>query len=109
MLAIPTTRITILDGTATNGFGDTVDARNVVASGVPASLIEQRQTTTRPADRRPQTMRYATCRFDGRITIRPGQRILDENTNIVWQLDDTAQSASFVSTTDQRLRLRRAA
>ncbi len=108
MLAIPTTTVTILAGTTTNGFGDTVDAAVPVATGVPASLIEQRQNTTRSASRRPQTMRYARCRVPNGTPVAVGNRVRDESTQIVWQVDDITQVRHVVSTQDIRLNLRRA-
>lgn len=108
MLAIPTTTVTILRGTATNGYGDTVDSATVIATGVPASLVEQNSATTRPASRRPRTMRYARCRLPGTTPLAIGDRIKDEKTQTIWQLDDSTQLPNVATKTDLTLRLRRA-
>lgn len=108
MLAIPTTTLTILAGTTTNGFGDTIDAATVVATGVPASLIEQRQNTTRPVSRRPQTMRLARCRVPAGTPVAVGNRVRDESTQVTWQVDDITQLRNVVSANDMRLNLRQA-
>jgi hypothetical protein len=107
MLAIRTTTVTILSGTTANGYGDTVDAATVVATGVPASLIEQRQNTTRPVSRRPQTVRYARCRVPNGTPVVVGNRVRDESTQVLWQVDDITQLRNVVYASDIRLNLRR--
>lgn len=108
MLAIPTTTVTVLHGTTTNGFGDVADAATVVATGVKASLLEQRQNTTRPVSRRPQTMRYARCRVPAGTPVQVGDRVKDESTQITWQVDDITQLRNVAVAQDIRLNLRRA-
>ncbi len=108
MLAVPTTTVTILTGTTTNGYGDTTDANVVVAEKVPASLVEQQQQTTRPVSRRPQTVQMARCRLPAGTPVAVGNRVFDENTQVTWQVDDITQIRNVVSATDIRLNLRRA-
>lgn len=108
MLAIPTTTVTVLSGTTANGYGDTVDAATVVATGVPASLLEQREATTRPVSRRPQTVQYARCRLPAGTPIAVGNRVKDERTSVIWQVDDITTIRNVVAATDIRLNLRRA-
>jgi hypothetical protein len=106
MLAIPTTTVSILRGTSTDGYLDVVDNLTVAASGIPASMLEQTRTTTRPADRRRQVVRYIACRIDARNDVRPDDRIKDERTGLIYSQDNSLHNNGVVVSTDIKLALR---
>jgi hypothetical protein len=106
MLAIATTRVSILRGTTTDGYLDVVDNGTVAASGIPASLLEQTRSSTRRADRRPQTVRSYACRLPASTDIHPDDRIRDERTGLVYAQDNSLHNDGVVIGTDIKLLLR---
>lgn len=108
MYAIPTTTVTVLRGTTTDDFGDTVSADTVAASAVPFSLLEQRRSVYTAADNRVQQVRYFTGRAPGDCDIRLGDRIRDEATEDVYHVDTVTRVGSPVTLNDIRLDLRKA-
>lgn len=106
MLAIPTTRVSILRGTTTDGYLDVADNNTVAASGIPASLLEQTRRTTRPADRRSQVIRFVACRLPASTDIQPDDRIKDERTGVIYSQDDSLHNNGVVIGTDIKLALR---
>lgn len=107
MKARANTRVTILRGTTTDAFGDPVDTLTTVATGVTASIVEQRKTVTNPADGVVRRVRYTTGRLPAGTDIRDGDRIRDEKTNVVYTFDASSQVENAVRTNDIRLDLRR--
>lgn len=106
MLAIPTTEVDILRGTSTDTYGDTVDNNSVAASGIPASILEQSRSSTRRADRRPQTVRFFACRLPATTDIQPDDRIRDRRTGVIYSIDNTLHNNGVVIGTDLKLALR---
>lgn len=107
MKARATTTISVLRGTSTSGFGDTVDGATVAASGITASLLEQRKTVVTPDDLMVRTVRYITCRVPAGTDVRTGDRIRNDATGDVYVLDGQAQPYSPSRTNDIRLDLRK--
>lgn len=107
MIARANTTLDVLRGTTTDALGDTRQASTVVYEGIPASLLEQSQTTTRRADNRRQTMRYYTVRLSPIYALLVGDRVRDA-AGTVYVVDDITEPTSPIGTPTQRLRLRRA-
>lgn len=107
MKARANTRVSILRGTSTDGFGDTVDGLTAVTTGVNASLIEQSQTVRRRDEREPRTIRSTRCRLPAGTDIRRGDRIKDESTGVIYVFDEQVDPGNPVRRTDIRLDLRR--
>jgi len=107
VIARANTTLDVLRGTTTDEYGDTKQDSYPVAYSVPASLIEQSQTTSRRADNRRQTMRYYRARVSPTSDLRVGDRVRDSS-GVVYVVDDITQPTSPVNTPDMRLRLRRA-
>lgn len=82
MIGVATTVVSVLRGTSTNLFGDTTDLAIPVTVGVPASIMETNRATTRQADDRAQTVIRYVGRVSGDVDIRPGDRLLDSDSNI---------------------------
>lgn len=107
MNATATTTVSVLRGTTTDDYGDPVDSNTAVATGIPASIIEQRQTVTTADDPNPRVVRTYTGRVSAGTDIRTGDRIKDERTTYVYIVDQFSQVSSPVLTNDLRLDLRR--
>lgn len=108
MWAIPTTTVSILGGSTTDDLGDTYDGTTVSASGVIASILEQRQIVTTPADSRAQVVRLYTGRLPYSAVVSTSNRIRDEQTGDVYVIDNVSRVANPVLQQDVRLDLRRA-
>lgn len=106
MLAIPTTTVSLLRGTSTDAYLDTVDNNTVAASGIPASILEQTRSSTRPVDRRQQTVRSFACRLPATTDLQPDDRIRDERTGVVYSQDNSLHNNGVVVGTDFKLTLR---
>jgi hypothetical protein len=59
--AVQNTTVSLLRGTATDAYGDTVDAAVPVLSGVPAVVIERSQSVLDPATQTPMIVRSTVC------------------------------------------------
>jgi hypothetical protein len=103
-----TTTVSVLRGSSTDGFGDTVSADTVAASGIPASILEQRRTVYTPADNRVQQVLYYLGRVPGDTDVQLTDRILDEVTGDVYRVDSSSRVGSPVTMNDLRLDLRKA-
>jgi hypothetical protein len=107
MKATATTTVSLLRGTTTDAYGDTIDATTTVATGVTASLIEQRRTTKRRDEREPRTARYYVLRVPAGTDLRRGDRVRDERTSYVYIVDEFDQPVSPIRILDIRADLRR--
>jgi hypothetical protein len=105
---VPTTTISILRGTSTDVYGDLTDTATVAASGIPASIIEQRKTVFTPADNRVQQVGFFTGRVSQLVDVRIGDRIQDERTGTIYVLDNISTVSSPALGNDSRLDLRKA-
>ncbi len=108
MYTVPTTTISILRGTSTDVYGDVTDTATVAASGIPASILEQRKTVFTPADNRVQQIGMFTGRVSQLVDVRIGDRIQDERTGTIYVLDNISTVASPALGNDRRLDLRKA-
>lgn len=108
MLAVPTCTVSILRGTTTNGFGDTVDDNTSVAvSGVRASILSGPRSNQRPVDGTPRVIRSKTLRVPAGTDLRVDDRIKNEVTGDLYTVDEIYQPENIVTTQDIQARLRR--
>ncbi len=108
MWAIPTTTISILGGSSSDDWDDTYDGTTVSASGVLASILEERQIVTTAADARTQVVRIYTGRVPAETVIDTKNRIRDEVTGDIYVIDNVSRVANPILQQDVRLDLRRA-
>lgn len=104
---MPTTTVSILRGTDTDAYGDPVDNATVAASGVLAALTEQTRQTTTPVDGNPRVVHYTTLRCGYGTDLRAGDRVRDEQTNLIYLVDETAQVQNPAIRMDLRAEIRR--
>jgi len=95
MIATPTTTVDVLRGTTTNQWGDEIDADTAVPgmSGLPASIIEQRQRPHEPKDSEDRIVRYFKGRMNRGLDVRKGDRLRDA-AGTVYVVDNLYQQAN---------------
>lgn len=104
----PTTTVSILRTTTTDAYGyEADDNATPAATGMPASIIEQTQNTSRPDSDRPMTVRLYDCRLPADADVRDGDRIKDESDDQIYMLDTIAKSANPAREMDWRLVIRK--
>lgn len=107
MLARATTTLSVLRGTSTDGYGDEVDTDTIVATGIPASLVEQTRRVTSRDDPTPRIVRYAVGRVTAGTDITDQDRLRDERTGDTYIVDAVSSMNSAAIAADLRLDLRR--
>jgi hypothetical protein len=107
VLARATTTLSVLRGTGTDGYGDEVDTDKIVATGIPASLVEQTRRVTTRDDPTPRIVRYAVGRVTAGTDITDQDRIRDDRTGDTYIVDAVSTMNSAAVAADLRLDLRR--
>jgi len=107
VLARANTTIAVLRGTSTDGYGDETDTDTPVATGIPASLIEQTRRVTTRDDPTPRIVRYAVGRVTAGTDVTDQDRIRDERTGDIYIVDAVSAMNSAAVAADLRLDLRR--
>lgn len=105
MIATATTRVDVMRGTATNAYGDTVDATTVVMAGIPASIIERSRRVHEPKDGQDRIVRIAKARVPHGTGVLKGDRLRDTATGTVYVIDNVYQQANPFWRQDQSLDL----
>jgi hypothetical protein len=104
---LATTKITVLRGTAENRFGDEVDTDTVIATDIPASILERPARGTRPASGRADTPRTYALRVWKPVDVQQNDRIRDQRTGHVYAVTTEAPSTNPVGLGSTRLDLQR--
>lgn len=108
MYAVATCSISILRGTAVDPvYGDTYATSQVVATGVPASIIERSQKIFTPGDATPRIVRAIDGIVGSQTDITNADRVRDEATGQVYIVTAVINSALPGMSSDTQLELRR--
>ena len=118
MRSAPTTSVDLLGGTATTDqYGDEDESSTVVATDVPASLVEDTlRTVATESDMQAVTVRYYVCRLprvirkDGVVVSTPVDnlsRVRDRSTGDIYAVDSVTKPLHPSTPQDIRLDLRR--
>lgn len=108
MTLLATTTVSVLTGQGTDDYGDPVDDNTTTAAtGVEASIIEQRRTVFGPDDSQGRIVRITTGRLRPGVDVQPGYRLRDERTGLLYAVNSVDQTQSPVGTPDQRMDLTR--
>lgn len=91
MIATPTTVVDVLRGTATNNYGDVIDATTVAISGLPMSIIEQRRTVRGPNESEDRVIRTHKGRARNGAGLLKGDRLRDRTTARVFVIAEVYQ------------------
>jgi len=108
MTVLATTTVSVLRGTAANRFGDEIDTETVVATRLPASILERPVTGARPASGRQDTPRTYALRLVGRrFVFQQSDRIRDERTGWIYAVTTAAPVTNPVGLGSTRADLQR--
>lgn len=108
MTLLATTTVSIYDGSGTDSYGDPTDDNTTpAATGVEASIIEQRRTVFGPDDNQGRIVRIVTGRTRPDVDVQPGFRLRDERTDLLYAVNSVDQTQSPVGTPDLRMDLTR--
>lgn len=98
---------TVLRGTTTDDYGDTVDGSTAVLESVPWSVMEQRVQVTTTDDPDPRWVTSYTGRMPAGTALAVGDRIRDDATGQEYILDNFTEVRNPFVRMDLRLDLRR--
>ena len=104
---LATTRVSVLGGSGTDEFGDERDGTTVLASGIPASLIEASREASEPVTGLPRIVRTHVCRLPSGTDIDETKRLLDEQTGEVYIVVSVTHNANPVLAQPLRVDLKR--
>ena len=107
MIALATTRVSVLRGNTTDSFGDEADTTAVHASGIPASLIESTRQTFEPVTGTPRIVRTHIARVPQTTDVTEDDRIKDEATAEIYIVVSVSKNANPVLAQPLRLDLKR--
>lgn len=102
MIALATTRVSVLRGTATDAFGDVADTTTVHASGIPASLIESGRQAFNPVTGVPRILRTHVARLPPGTDLTETDRLKDEQTGAIYIVASVTRNANPVCAQDLR-------
>ena len=106
MIAASTT-VSVKRGTVTGHYGDDLDSDEVVATELPASILEAPVTGARPVAGRAETPRTYTLRLWRLFELRQDDRIVDERTGAEFVVTTLAPTNRFVGLGSTRAQLQR--
>lgn len=86
MYARATTTISIYRGQSDDEWGDAKDNDTVVATGVRASIAEQKIYAQPEVTLQPRNLRYARMRVTNGTDVQVNDRIKDERLNQTWTI-----------------------
>jgi hypothetical protein len=105
MYSRATTTITIYRGQTNDEWGDVEDNDNIVASGVLASILEQKIWSSPEVSTQPHNYRYARLRVKKGTDIQTNDRIYDERFGQTWIITNISQLQNPALGQDKRIDL----
>jgi hypothetical protein len=117
MYALANTTVSILRSTQTDSFGDVEDSMQPIVTGLiafisyptmsPLRPIVLGSTIFEPSSPEPSTLRLAACALPSGTDIRNTDQILDEFTNLVYEVYQVTALGNAGATPDLILTLKR--
>lgn len=87
-------------------YGDPIDNTTQAGSGIPFELHQVDDRNADPTTGEPRTVRFIIGRFYPGVDVRDGDRLQDERTAIIYQVDGVTRPQSPVGTPDVRVEIR---
>lgn len=109
MYALATCTVSILRGTSTNQFGDTVDNGTVAASGIPASIIVRTKSVSDAGTQTPRVIQQVMGAIGSNVDIRDTDQLRDDTHGITYSIQSVIQPNGPGLTPDLQLELLRVA
>lgn len=100
MIGLANGRYDILRGSGVNEYGDEIDEAVYVSRDNLGSILERSSKVYNPTDSRIEVIRYYVGRFKTGTDIRPGDRIEDTQTSVVYLVDSVDSGNSLVHKSD---------
>jgi hypothetical protein len=105
VIARATTTVTIFRGEGTDEYGDPTDENTIVATEVPASILEQTVKAWTEVTTLPRAYRWAKMRVTNGTDVQQNDRIYDERTGDTWTIVQISNRSNPVRRTDLRIDL----
>lgn len=105
MYSRATTTVSIYRGQGVDDFGDVIDNDTPAATGVLASILEQKIYSTSEVTTQPHNYRYARLRVKKGTDVRVNDRIYDEKLNQTWTITNISPLQNSVMAQDTRVDL----
>lgn len=103
MIGPATTTVSVLRGTSVSDDGDELDNTTAAASGVLAAFKEINTSNQTETSDTPGTVRKYIVRLPYRQDVRVGDRLLDERTNLIYNVDYVQSPRYIPANADQRV------
>lgn len=100
---LATTLVALYRGSKTDEFGDDSDSNTIVASDLPASIVEDGQRRFRPAEQRGTVVERYTVRLRPDADVREGDRLVVQDSGVVYQVQDVTRPHSVIGFADIRV------
>ena len=107
MIARANTRVTILRGTSTNDYEDSVDEEVSVRTDVLCALEETNRRVYLPAEQATRIVRTYSARLSPTAPVQKGDRLRDQRTQVVYLVTDLNDPQSAHHTPDIHVELSR--
>lgn len=107
MYGLANCSISILRGTSTNQWGDTVDSGVIVNQHIPAFIVVRSRQVFDPSTQTPRTVQTIVGAVASTVDVRDTDQILDETHSVTYAVESVTQPLAAGITPDQELELRR--
>lgn len=99
--------VSVLRGTSTDTWGDTVDNGTVAASGIPAFIVVKSKAITDPATQTPRVVQQIVGAVGSNVDIRDTDQLRDDTNGVTYAVEAVTQPGGAGITPDLVLDLRR--
>jgi hypothetical protein len=107
VIVTPTTTVSVLGGDgSTSEWGDPIEGSDVLRSGVPAAIHEQRRVVVPEGGQQAIAVRYWTGYLPHGTEVTGAQRLRDDRTGVVYLIDHVSTPAHPARPQDMQLDLR---
>lgn len=100
---LPSTTLTVFRGAAVDDYGDETDTTLAIALAVPAAVTEVRQRSWRPVEQRGGVADRYTIRLRPGVDVTEEDRLRDDNTGAIYQVQEVNKPARIVGAPDLRI------
>lgn len=107
MYGLANCSISIMRGTSTDQWGDTIDSGNIVNQHVPAFIVVRSKQVYDPSTQSPRTVQTIVGAVGSAVDIRDTDQVFDETHSVTYSVESVTQPLASGITPDQTLELRR--
>lgn len=99
--------ISVLRGTSTSEFGDSLDNGTVAASGIPAAIVVRSRTIFDPSTQSARIVQQLIGTVGSAVDITDTDQIRDDTHGVTYSVEAVTQPLGIGLTPDLELELRR--